>query len=65
MIERLKIPKRIQKRKSKKDSQYLRDTFVEHGFQMERRFGHYITLYNYWFHTRYTKNTMAKIKDIE
>jgi hypothetical protein len=50
---------------SKKDSQYLRDTFVEHGLQMERRFGHYITLYNYWFHTRYTENAMAKIKRIK
>jgi hypothetical protein len=47
------------------DSQYLRDTFVENGLQMERRFGHYITLYHYWFHTRYTKNTMAKIKRIK
>jgi hypothetical protein len=47
------------------DSQYLRDTFVENGLQMERRFGHYIPLYHYWFHTRYTENTMAKIKRIK
>jgi hypothetical protein len=28
-------------------------------------FGYYIALYNYWFHTRYTENTMAKIKRIK
>jgi hypothetical protein len=39
-------------RKSKNEGQYLRDIFVKNGLQMERRFGHYIALYNYWLHTR-------------
>jgi hypothetical protein len=39
--------------------------FVKNGLQMERRFGHYIALYNYWLHTRYTEKTVAKIKRIK